>query len=69
MIVALKVLKNRPGGIDLDDMFNQEVAILSALKGHANVAQMLGFINDTQLVIVMVAYDGNLAGLIRDHEY
>lgn len=38
VIVALKVFKGKPGRDDLADIFNQEVAILSALKGHPNVA-------------------------------
>lgn len=30
---------------------------------------MLGYMSDMQLTIVMVAYDGDLAGLIGDHGY
>lgn len=64
---VVKLYKDKPYVDDLEikaqDRLNQEVSILGAMQGHANIVQIVAFCQDP-LAIVMARYDGDLRRLI-----
>lgn len=46
--------------------FTQEVAIMSALTGHASIVALIGFTDGAACSIVMQLYQGSLSELIED---